>query len=308
MTLQQRVEELTMAYGSHSRKYIGEFILRKKSRLNEYSIQQIADETYTSKAALVRFAKSLGFGGWREFVKEFVAEQRYQENHYSDIDPNFPFEEGDSTTDIIQKMCSLQVESILDTADLLSAHTIDQIAKLLQRSHRIAVFGMNPNILLGELFRRRMMTIQKPVDLSLLGDSGLLASSLTKDDCAILISYSGNTEVREPMNLVSLLKALHVPMIAITSSGDNKLRRHADYTLSISSREKLYSKISTFATEKSIQFILDIIFSAYFSLSYQEHLKSKIKTGRILEHSRIATNQELCETALEENKEGEILP
>ncbi len=307
MTLQQRVEELTMAYGNHSRKYIGEFILRKKSRLNEYSIQQIADETYTSKAALVRFAKSLGFGGWREFVKEFVAEQRYQENHYSDIDPNFPFEEGDSTTDIIQKMCSLQVESILDTADLLSAHTIDQIAKLLQRSHRIAVFGMNPNILLGELFRRRMMTIQKPVDLSLLGDSGLLASSLTKDDCAILISYSGNTEVREPMNLVSLLKAQHVPMIAITSSGDTSFGVMQTIP-SISSREKLYSKISTFATEKSIQFILDIIFSAYFSLSYQEHLKSKIKTGRILEHSRIATNQELCETALEENKEGEILP
>ena len=69
MTLQQRVEELTMTYGNSSKKVIGEFILRKKGCPNEYTIQEIADETYTSKAALVRFAKSLGYGGWKEFVK-----------------------------------------------------------------------------------------------------------------------------------------------------------------------------------------------------------------------------------------------
>ena len=161
MTLQQRVEELTMTYGNSSKKVIGEFILRKKGCPNEYTIQEIADETYTSKAALVRFAKSLGYGGWKEFVKEFAAEQHYQESHYSDIDPNFPFVEGDSTRDIIQKMSSLQVESILDTADLLDPRMIEKMAELLMKSNRVAVFGMNPNLLLGELFHRRRMTIKK---------------------------------------------------------------------------------------------------------------------------------------------------
>lgn len=295
MTLQQRVEELTMAYGNSSKKLIGEFILRKKGRLNEYTIQEIALETYTSKAALVRFAKSLGYGGWRDFVKEFVSEQHYQESHYSDIDPNFPFDEGDSTIDIIRKMSSLQVESILDTADLLDPRMIEKAAGLLMKSNRVAVFGMNPNLLLGELFHRRMMTIKKPVELPLLGDAGLLASSLKKEDCAILISYSGNTGNREPTSLIPILESAQVPIIAVTSCGSNKLRRHAAYTFSISSRERLYSKISTFATEKSIQFILDILFSACFTLSYRENLKNKIETGRLLECNRIADNSDLSE-------------
>ncbi len=300
MTLQQRVEELTMTYGNSSKKVIGEFILRKKGCPNEYTIQEIADETYTSKAALVRFAKSLGYGGWKEFVKEFAAEQHYQESHYSDIDPTFAFVEGDSTRDIIQKMSSLQVESILDTADLLDPRMIEKTAELLMKSNRVAVFGMNPNLLLGELFHRRMMTIKKSVELPLLGDMGLLASSLKKGDCAILISYSGNTGNREPTSLIPILEAAQVPIIAITSCGSNKLRRHAAYTFSISSRERLYSKISTFATEKSIQFILDILFSACFSLSYEKNLETKIETGKLLECDRIAVNQDLREISEEE--------
>ena len=56
MTLFQRVEELTVTSQNSSKKSIGEFVLRKKSHVSEYTTQQIADETYTSKAALVRFA------------------------------------------------------------------------------------------------------------------------------------------------------------------------------------------------------------------------------------------------------------
>ncbi len=295
MTLFQRVEELTVTSQNSSKKSIGEFVMRKKSHVSEYTTQQIVDETYTSKAALVRFAKALGYRGWKEFAGAFAAEQHYQESHYSDIDPNFPFTGDDTIPDIIQKMSSLQVESILDTADLLNPRTIKKAADLLVSSRRTALFGLSPNLLLGQLFYRRMMTINKPVEIPLLNDSGLLASSLTSEDCAILISYSGNTRTREPVSLLPILESRKVPVIAVTSVGNNKLRMHAHYTFSISSREKLYSKISTFATEKSIEFILDVLFSVCFSLSYQENLNTKINNGKALEGARIATNHDLVE-------------
>lgn len=59
MNLIHRVEELSMQYGGGSRKVIGAFILQERRHLHDYSIQEIAEKTYTSKAALVRFAKSL---------------------------------------------------------------------------------------------------------------------------------------------------------------------------------------------------------------------------------------------------------
>lgn len=295
MTLAQRVEELTIYSGGDSKRTIGEFVLQKKSRLCEFTTQQIAMETYTSKAALVRFAKALGFSGWREFAKEFVSEQHYQETHYSEIDPNIPFQENSSTKNILSLMCSLQMESLMDTADLNKPWTVDSVVDLLERSDRIALFGMSPNSLLGELFRRRMLTVGRLVEIPALGDSGLLASSLREKDCAIIISYSGNSPDREPLTALRFLGPNHVPVVGITSCGTNYLRQHAAYTLSISSQEKLYSKISTFATETSIHYLLNVLFSAYFVRNFQANFKSKVDTGRLLEYQRFSDVSELKE-------------
>ncbi len=295
MTLAQRVEELTISSGGDSKRTIGEFVLQQKGRLCEFSTQQIANETFTSKSALVRFAKTLGFSGWKDFAKEFVSEQHYQDTHYSDVDPNVPFRADSSTKDIINLMCSLQMESLMDTADLMNPWTVDKVVDLLEQSNRIALFGMSPNNLLGELFRRRMLTAGKLVEIPALGDSGLLAASLREGDCAIIISYSGNSHTCEPLNVLRFLEKNHVPSIGITSRGTNYLRQHAAYTLSISSQEKLFSKISTFATETSILYILNVLFSAYFARDFQANFKEKVDMGRVLEYQRFSNVSELKE-------------
>lgn len=301
MNLIQRVEEATVLYGGGTRKNIGEFILREKSHLYRYSIQEIADATYTSKAALVRFAKELGFSGWRAFLKSFVEEQKYQESHYTDVDPNFPFTAQSSRQDIINQICSLQVESILDTADLLDSAPLEEAVDLLKHSQRIGLFGISPNSLLGELFARKMLSIGRVIDIPVQGTFGLLASSLQKNDCAIVISYSGNSGTKETGAILPILQATGVPIVAITSAGENLLRSAARYTFSISSRERLYSKISTFATENSILYILNVLFSYYFVQNYEENLERKLNTSRLLEQERRTTSPDL----LEQKKEQE---
>lgn len=294
MNLLHKVEEAMMQYGGSSRRSIGEFILKEKADLHKYSLQEIADKTFTSKAAIVRFAQAVGFSGWKEFVKAFVEEQAYQAQHHTDIDANIPFTKDSRRKDIINQLCSLQVESLLDTADLLDDAPLDECAALLLGSRRVAVFGLNPNLALAEMFKRKMLSIGRQVELPNLGDVGLLAHSLDKYDCAIIISYSGNT----PTGALSVLPTLqqhHVPVIGITSVGDNLLRQKADYTLSISSYERLYSKIATFGTENSILFILNVLFSICFAADYDVNLERKIKTSRELESVRQTNEQPLKE-------------
>lgn len=295
MSLIHKVEEITMEYGGGARHSIGTFILEKKSALTRYSLQEIADATYTSKAAVVRFAKALGFSGWKEFLKAFWEEQSYQEQHYTDIDANYPFDADSSRQDIINQLCSLQVESLLDTADLLDGAPLAECAELLLRSRRIAMFGLNPNLTLAELFQRKMLSIGRQVELPSMGDSGLLAHSLTAEDCAVIISYSGNSIHYGPLSVLPVLEERRVPVIALTSVGDNLLRQRADYTLSISSYERLYSKISTFATENSILYILNVLFSCCFAADYQANISRKVGTARRLESERRTDAQALRE-------------
>lgn len=292
MNLLHKVEEAMMQYGGSSRRSIGEFILKEKNDLHKYSLQEIADQTYTSKAAVVRFAQALGFSGWKEFVKAFTEEQSYQAQHYSNIDANFPFTKDSRRKDIINQLCSLQVESLLDTADLLNEAPLDECAALLLGSRRVAMFGLNPNFALAELFKRKMLSIGRQVELPSQGDVGLLAHSLDKYDCAVIISYSGNSPTTGALSVLPTLKQHNVPIIGITSVGDNLLRQKADYTLSISSYERLYSKISTFGTENSILFILNVLFSICFAADYDANLERKIGTARELESTRRVTNEQ----------------
>mgnify|MGYP000148732263 FL=1 len=292
MNLLHKVEEAMMQYGGSSRRSIGDFILKEKNDLHKYSLQEIADQTYTSKAAVVRFAQALGFSGWKEFVKAFTEEQSYQAQHYSNIDANFPFTKDSRRKDIINQLCSLQVESLLDTADLLDEAPLDECAALLLGSRRVAMFGLNPNFALAELFKRKMLSIGRQVELPSQGDVGLLAHSLDKYDCAVIISYSGNSPTTGALSVLPTLKQRNVPIIGITSVGDNLLRQKADYTLSISSYERLYSKISTFGTENSILFILNVLFSICFAADYDANLERKIGTARELESTRRVTNEQ----------------
>ena len=221
-------------------------------------------------------------------MKEFISEIKYQENHENDIDVNYPFHEKDSTQNIIEKIKTIQMESIADTADLIDMSMLDKATTYLLKAKHIFIFGVSPNTFLGELFRRKMITIGKQVDLARAGESGIISRTLGKEDCAIVISYSGNNEAANPMCYIASLLERQVPTIGITSGGDNYLRRKLDCVLTMSSKERLYTKIANFATEESIQFLLNVLFANYFAKNYQENNAFKLQNSKILESQRYA--------------------
>lgn len=303
MYLFQQIEEMKFQYND-ARKAVAEFVLEQRGRLETYSMKEIAGMTYTSKPTLVRFAQSLGFSGWKEFMQAFIKEEHYQESHYMDIDANLPFAQEDSLEDIIRKITDLQVESILDTADLMEPAVLEEAVNRLMKSRRTAIFGMSPNTLVGQLFRRKMATIGRIVTVPPSDESGTLAYALGPEDLAIVVSYSGNNVNREPMHYIPIFEQNQVPMIGITGGGRNYIREHADCVLTISSRERLYSKISNFSTEASMQSIFNILYSCCFAKDYERNLSYKIHNSTALEYRRNATLNEMKEEHPNKNPES----
>lgn len=292
MFLFQKIEELTIQYHD-AKKNVAEFLLNEKSNVQHFSMQQIADMTYTSKPTLVRFAQSLGFSGWKEFIEEFIKEAHYQETHFLDIDPNLPFLKTDGILEIAHKLSKLQMESIQDTVDMMEEKTIEEAGDMLLKARHIVLFGISPNTILGELFKRKMESIKILMNISSVDESGMLSHSLTPQDCAIIVSYSGNNENREPMRFIKTLKDHQVPMIGITSGGNNYIRENIDCVFSVSSRERLFTKISGFATEESINFIFNTLFSYCFAKNYKDNYIYKVQNSVELENRRRASLKEM---------------
>lgn len=289
MYLFQQIEETIFNYND-SRKIIGEFILENAEKISEIPMEKIAQETYTSKASLVRFAKKLGYSGWREFVLAFREEVIYEQKYTGEINPNIPFNKEDDYMQIARNIKTLQTEALEDTFNQLDKSTLFKATQILLQADTIMFFCISPYIYLADIFRRKMLTIGKHIIVTNPLEASIATQSLTEKDCAIIISYSGTNDTIDPLSHIKDLKENNVSLIGLTSGGENTLRKNANVTFTISSREKLYSKIANFSTEESINYILNTLFSCYFNQNYEENLKNKIATTIKIESKKRFTH------------------
>lgn len=294
MYLIHRIEELAAAHDD-SRRTIAEFVLHEHARLAELTITDVARETYTSKASVSRFAKALGFDGWREFLREFVREDAFERQHAQDVDVNFPFTAEDSDARIIENIGNLMAESVAATYAQLDRGMLAMAVRHLQHARHVWVFSHTPNHYCGESFCRKLLAIGKQATAVNPGDMGLVANSLGPDDCAIVISYSGNNADATPMSRVGVMLTNRVRLIAITSGGNNYLRKTIPCVLTMASRERLYSKIANYSTEESVGYLLNVLFSCYFARDYEKNLETKLVIGCSLEEERLTVLKEISE-------------
>ena len=106
------------------------------------------------------------------------------------------------------------------------------------------------------------------------GEQVFMSYNSNENKIAMIISYSGETN--ELIKIAKILKEKKTPIIVLTSIGDNRLSHYASYILNIGSREKIFTKIAPFASQTSIEYILNVIFSCLFKKNYQKNIQNKI--------------------------------
>lgn len=271
---------------SPNERIVVDFILSKQELIEQYSTKTIAGETYTSPSVLIRIAKKLNFNGWNDFKQAFLEEVLYLRTSFSDLDANKPFSSRDSLMTIATKITQLKIESANDTLSLLNHDTIRRAIRILEDANNIKVFGLYNTLFLGEEFVHKLRHINKSAEIVMIPNALYQeAMMMTSKECAVCISYSGETG--ELLNACKTLRENKVPIIAITSIGENSLSSLADATLRVSTRETSYSKIGGFSSLESISLVLDILYSAFFAIHYQENYDYKIDLAQRTEYRQI---------------------
>ncbi len=272
---------------SNSELSIIQFILENPFELNEYTIKELAEKTYSSPSTFIRISHKLGYSGWNEFKDAYLEECKYLETHFKDVDANYPFKQNDTIMSIASKIAKLEQESIEDTLSLITHDDLQHALSIIRKSNLIHIFAVSNNIMLAEQFQHQMSRIQKDVVIHSL-QSELVFNALLarKDSCAIILSYSGETDI-----LIKCIKALqsnHIPTIAFTSIGENTIASQCDCILRICTREKLYSKIANYTVNTSISYLLDVIYSCIFAEHYEKNLKLKVESSKMIESGRFS--------------------
>lgn len=277
-----------------SQKAVIDFMIEKKSDIEDLSARDIAKIVYTSPATLTRLSKKLGYNGFEELKKDFLKEQTYLDKNRKNIDANIPFKKGDNLMSIANNIGNLVKESVDDTLSLMHYEYIKNTVDILNKAETIHISGISFSMIYAKDFQLKMRRLGKRVEvIDLVGEQLYTYPIIQPNDCAIIISYSGEIPLLKQM--AQLYHNKKIPLIVITSLGENTLRKYADITIDITTREKLYSKISAFSSHNSIKLILDIIYACYFSLNYDKNLKLIHDLGKMSEPGRYSTTKILNE-------------
>ena len=289
MLIRERLERCSLSIGERA---VVDFILREKLNIRDMTIKEIAKAAFSSPSTLLRIAHKMGFSGWNDLKDAYLKEEEYLLSHFAGIDANIPFEKGDSVFSIAAKIAALKKESIDDTMSLISYEDLQKAVQMLDQASSIGIYASGNNLVISRDFQLNMIKIGKKVECcGLQGEIAYMAYQADSTSCALVISYSGETPV--PLQAAKILKKHKVPIILITSIGDNRLVRIADCSLRICTRERLYSKIAPFSSDAAIEYLLDVLYSCIFAKNYEENFQKKIRAAREIENNERRSSSDL---------------
>lgn len=283
-------EKLNMKEGmSKSETEIAAYMLKLGVEIQKYSTRNLAEATYTSPATVIRLCKKLGFKGFDDFKEQYLKEIYYLDQQADKIDANFPFSSDDTMMKAANSIAQLYMETVQDTMSLLHYGALQRATRLLKYCQKVYVFSAGTAVNQAESFREKMLKVGKHVNISNNLNYQLYeAECLSSRDVAIIISYSGETE--KILQVARECRKNGVPVIAITSFGENSLTQYATCKLTLSTKENIYRNLGDYSSHLSMSLLLDILYSSYFRLNYDEHYEKKLEKAMRLENLRKSTN------------------
>lgn len=246
---------------------VAEYVVSQLATVPTLSIKQLAQRSGTSEASVLRFSKTVGYRGYRDFVLSLSAalgsmDKAGDERNYTDIRP------GDDLETIIENVSYNNQRSIADTLTALDKKMVAKAVALLCRAKRVDWYGLGASGLVCQDAQQKFMRINRYWQAFVDGHSMRAAAALLSPrDVAVLVSNSGTTT--EILDALDLARAAGAKTIAVTRYSKSELALGADIVLRISTPE-VSLRSGAMGSRIAMLNVVDILFSCLASAQYDE--------------------------------------
>ena len=263
---------------SAAENQVREYILKYPKKVLEYTVYELAKESFTSPATVVRLCKKIDIKGFARLKVLLAEETKYFQDMKLNLLDTTTIEKNDSPHAIIEKITNIAVKTIEETRVLVNEKQFMQVARLLQKAVIVDFYGVGASSPVAIDAQYKFMRIGKNVITYQLYDRQYVqAVNSDASHVGIIISYSGET--KEMLKIAGILQKNGTPVVAVTSSGENSLNRIADYNLFVTAKETVF-RSGAMASRTAQLYIIDILYALYCSLDYDESIK-KLQQTRI---------------------------
>ncbi|MFT8571302.1 MAG: MurR/RpiR family transcriptional regulator [Leuconostoc pseudomesenteroides] len=252
---------------------IASFIIKKPSEVLETTTEQLGKLTQTSGAAVVRFAKKLGYQGFPSLKLDLASEAITT----NDADMN-EIKKGESIGDIFNKM-GTRFKLIPEVVqERNNSEVILDIVKHMEHAKRIFVYGIAASGLVAQDLQQKLTRIgllvifnsdfhQMITAVQALGQPG---------DLSFGISESGRTP--EILRFQKISHDKNMITVGITSAKKSGLSQVSDLNLySFTQTFNMTRSASTIGIASQL-YLIDILFYAYLSENYDTGIEHILET------------------------------
>lgn len=242
---------------SESERMIASYLLAHFRNLPGMSTRQLAKETFTSSAAIVRFSQKLGFGGYTEFRVKFLADMmRYTDRPHGE---ELAMTDRDSVHSILDKVTSIEIDSLKETRAMLEPGDFVRALTIINKSDHVDFYAMDNNLDIanmaatGFIMANKCSTVHQAMTMQY-----LQATGAPKEHVAFFISRTG--ENRMLLDIAHLLKLRGNPIIVLTASTKSSLASLADVVFpvaTVNSMEELGPRVFLLGAK----YVMDILFA-----------------------------------------------
>ena len=200
-------------------------ILARKDITEAMPLRDVAEGSGVSEAMVVKVAKKLGFGGFREFRQGLI-------DYYSSDTAALHSEIGadDTASDIVQKVFRTAMQALEETFAILDLQAFERATDYLYGARQRDFYGLGGSAQIARDVSHKFLRIG--IRSSVFDDAHMMmmsAALLGSDDVAIAFSHSGNTAA--VIDAVELARRNGARTIAVTNYPDSPVARIVDVVL-----------------------------------------------------------------------------
>ncbi len=254
---------------------IADYLMEHYREVAAFSTRQLAKETFTSSAAVVRFSQKLGFEGYAEFKLKFLTEM----TQYASEPKELFFSEKDTIPSLIDKTFHISTGALKETRENMDSASIMRAIHLLNTTRHIDFFAMGNNLYLAQMMADTFVMVNKYSTVhSSMSMQYLQAFDAPKDHLGFIISRTGENRM-----LLDIARQLHEqgnPILLVTAVPKSSLAKLADVVL-CAATAKAMNEGGPRVFLLSAQYLLDVLWTAFMTRSnYQEARRKDAWLGK----------------------------
>ncbi|NLJ91205.1 MAG: MurR/RpiR family transcriptional regulator, partial [Clostridiales bacterium] len=179
---------------TNAEKQVASYITSNVQDVLFMSITDLADACGVGDTTVFRFCKSLGLKGYQEFKMKLslsISDGKEEMDQYTGNN----IEADDSVLDIAKKVLATNIKALEETYSLINEENIDKAIEMFYEAKKVYFFGVGSSMLTAMKATNKFLRIENKVYC--VEDShmqAMMAATMTQDDLAIFISYSGATK------------------------------------------------------------------------------------------------------------------